>query len=368
MDQNTIQNNISTDIKDEEIKKDTTNANTVVDNSSDGFDEAFNKASQVVKDYIMNDKFEENIKIICKINKFEGEKENIAIENTAISILIGIYNFEQAKNSLIQSFKDANIAVDNETISNIIKNIDTYILSGIRKEVSKEKNNSTREIKHMTLKEANYEKEKEELRKILLERTGTLTGKGEALIQYKNRDSIKEEEGIKEEESKKEKEIKSIKSSIVNRDSLLAKANIKDLDDVGKIKERMMQIKAEEDARLLKLQAEEKAKEDLRQKRKELEEKRKIEMETFNKENEIALVEDQVKEEESQNISKLLAQELKERIENNTDDEVDLNALREKRAREEEVLQKKKAMSYSNNISSENNTVDEAFDPYRENM
>ena len=335
---------------------------------TDKFDKAFAEASQVIQDYILSNKFEEHIKLICKIAKLEGEKENVIIENVSVSILVGLLPLEEAKNTLVESFKSSEVSIDKDSAENILKNIDTYILSDIRKQVLQNKNGSRREIKHLTLKESNYEKEKEELRKILLERTGALTGKGATLIQYKDRaiESLKKEAlenggGVP---------IKSLKDSVVNRDSLLSKMNIKDFTDTEKIKERMMQIKAEEDLRLAKLQEEEKAREELRLKREELQKKRKEEIEEFNKENETVLVEEKVQEEESVNLSKLLAKQLSEKLENNADEEVDLDVLREKRAREEADIQKNNESNYSKEMSSAMSTsvIDRGFDAYRESF
>lgn len=335
---------------------------------TDKFDKAFAEASPVIQDYILSNKFEDNIKLICKVANLEGEKENVIIENISVSILVGLLPLEEAKNTLVESFKSSGISINKESSEEILKNIETYILSEIRKQVLKE-SGSRREIKHLTLKESNLEKEKAELRKILLERTGALTGKGATLIQYKDRaiESLQKEA----EAANNNAPVKSLKDSIVNRDSLLAKINIKDLSDTDKVKERMMQIKAEEDARLAKLEAEEKAKEDLREKRRELEEKRKAEVENFNKENEAVLVEEKAEEEVSQNLSKLLAKQLSEKLEKNDDEGVDLNMLREKRAKEEAEKKKNDANSYSKAMSnsfSDKNGQEKDFDPYREGV
>ena len=339
------------------------------DNATDKFDKAFSESSPVIQDYILSNKFEDNIKLICKVAHLEGEKENVIIENISVSILVGLLPLEQAEKTLEGSFQSSGIDIDKDSSQEILNNIDKYILSEIRKQVLQDKNGSRKEIKHLTLKESNLAKEKEELRKILLERTGTLTGKGATLIQYKDRaiESLKKEAVEKANIT----EVKSLKDSVVNRDSLLAKMNIKDFTDSEKIKERMMQIKAEEDTRLVKLEAEEKAREELREKRKELEEKRKAEIESFNKENEAVLVEEKVKEEESQNISKLLAKQLSEKLEKNVDEEVDLDTLREKRAKEEEARQKNTGTAYSKAISDSSISTDnqiKSFDPYREGL
>ncbi len=351
-------------VTDKAASTDKSNSDVVTDK----FDKAFAEASPVIQDYILSSKFEEHIKLICKIAKLEGEKENVIIENVSVSILVGLLPLEEAKKTLVESFKSSEVSIDKDSAENILKNIDTYILSDIRKQVLESKNGSRREIKHLTLKESNYEKEKEELRKILLERTGALTGKGATLIQYKDRaiESLQKEA----EANGTGLPVKSLKDSVVNRDSLLSKMNIKDLADTEKIKERMMQIKAEEDLRIAKLQEEEKAKEELRLKREELQKKRKEEVEEFNKENETVLVEEKVKEEESVNISKLLAKQLSEKLENNADEEVDLDVLREKRAREEADIQKNNVSSYAKEMSSamSGSVIERGFDAYRESF
>ncbi len=375
MPQDNTQTNIPI-ISEEEINnsipKESSSTTTTIekpDEEVDKFDKAFSESSPVIQDYILSNKFEDNIKLICQIDKLNEEKANVIIENVAVSILVGLLPLEEAKNTLLESFKISGVAIENSAAESILKNIDTYILSGIRKQVLQEANGSRKEIKHLTLKEQNLEKEKAELRKILLERTGVLTGKGATLIQYKDRaiESLKKEA----EQEKKNLEIRSLKDSVMNRDSLLAKINIKDFSDEEKIKERMMQIKAEEDARLAKLQAEEKAKEELRQKRKELEEKRKAEIEKFDKENEIVFMEEKIKEEENINLSKLLAKDLSEKLENNADEKVDLNLLREKRAKEEVDRQKNTVSHYSKALSNSSTNMsgqEKDFDPYREDF
>ena len=181
------QDNIQKNTKEDVLNKDTDTSST----ETDKFDEAFTNSSPVIQDYILSNKFEENIKLISQIVKMDNEKTNTIIENVAVSILVNLLPLERADIVLSESFKMADIAVEKESIENILKNINTYILSNIQKKISQERiENHKSEIKHLTLKEKNFEKEKEELRKILLERTGVLTGTGETLIQYKNRDEI----------------------------------------------------------------------------------------------------------------------------------------------------------------------------------
>ena len=98
------------------------NTNQNNDNdSTNKFDEAFNKSSKITQDYILSEKFEENIKLICKIEKLDDEKSNIIIENLAVSILIGILPIGEAKTMLTDSFKSSGILIEDFTASSIIK-------------------------------------------------------------------------------------------------------------------------------------------------------------------------------------------------------------------------------------------------------
>ena len=89
------------------------------------------------------------------------------------------------------------------------------------------------------------------------------------------------------------------------------------------------------------------------------------------KENEIASIEIKAKEEESEDLSKLLAHELMEKIGNKANEDVDLNVLREKRAQEEKNMQKNSSSAYSREMSTNKDITDatlETFDPYREDL
>jgi hypothetical protein len=240
-----------------------------------------------------------------------------------------------------------------------MKNIDAYILSDIRKQILQSKTDNSKEIRHLTLKQSTEEKEKEELRKILLERTGNLNGKGEILVGYKEREVNSNTNQRKEVENKE-----------TNRDSLLAKLNLKNVSDTDKIKERMAQIKKEEEERLAEEERKKKEQEDLREKR-----------EKENKIQEVAVVEKEGgdKEEETnkenEDISKLFAETLKEKIGSTNNEEKDLDILKQERSEQDLKNQSKNPTYYAremqnlNKDSISNNTNDvaeTAFDPYRE--
>lgn len=319
---------------------------------SSQFDRAFNQSSPVIQNYLLSDKLQENIKLICKIEKLDDEKSQIIVENVAVSILVGLLPINEAKETLIESFKSSGIIIESFTAGMLLKNIDAYILSDIRKQILESKIEKKTEIRHLTLKEQREESEKEELRKILLERTGIASGKGDVLIQYKEREkpikTVIEKEG--EEEEKKE-EIK------INRESLLAKINLHNVSDSEKIRERMLQIKKEEEERIKKLEfkKDEEAERIAKIKEKEEEIKRKKELEE--KEISLAVVED-----------------LKEKLSAHEDEMVDLNELRKQREKEEIELQKsKKPNYYEEALRDENEETDEYienqnFDPYRESF
>lgn len=314
------------------------------------FDRAFNEANPVIKDYILSEDFEKNIKTICKIEKLEEEKAVVIVENIAVSILVGLIPIEEAKNTLIESFKNSNIDIEPFAAGLILKNIDAYILSDVRKKIlQSESNNKERlHVRHLTLKESEEEKEKDELRKILLERTGNLNGKGEVLIKYKERNINLESKKEEEKEAK-----------TINRDTLLEKINVSNISDTEKIKERMMQIKAEEEERIKKLEALEKEKEIMRLKREQLQKEREKLMEEYDKENQEVKEEERIKDEENKNISKMIAQSLSKDI--NTEENIE--EVKEDLEEEDVEIPIKTKTEYSKKIETE-----ESFDPYRESL
>lgn len=317
------------------------------------FDTAFKNSSPLIQEYILGDKLEENVKLICKIEKLDEEKARVIIENITISILVGLLPISIAKETLIESFRSSGILLEPFSAGMIMRNIDAYILSDIRKQILENKIEENKEIRHLTLKEKKEEAEKEELRKILLERTGNLTGKGAPVIQYKEREIPQKKEDaphINKEEKK-----------IVNRESLLEKINLKNISNVDKIKERMKQIKDEEIERLQRVEnkkeAEIKRVENIKKEKEDEEENKNIESDV---------------NEESLDLSKEFANSLKEKILGEEEQNIDLDTLREERAEEEKKLQKEKNTAYSREISKEYDKEgilpEEAFDPYRETI
>ncbi len=325
------------------------------------FDEAFGNASKTIQDYILGEKLEESVRLISKIEKLEGEKARIIVENMAVSILLGLLPINEAKEALIESFRSSGMVLEPFTASSILKSIDTYILTEIRKKILESKIDTTREIRHLTLKEQREETQKEELRKILLERTGTITGKGEPLIQYKEREKTSQQ--IKKEEE--EKKVKEEKTQEMNRDSLLAKINMQNISDTDKIRDRMTQIKKEEEDRLARVDAKE---------RRELEriaEIRKIE-EKYEAER-VAELEEEKREalkEEEKDATQAIIENLKEKLEAHEDETVNLDSLRRQREEEEIEIQKTKNNDfYKSSITEELPEIDDLnFDPYRETI
>ncbi|MFO0743929.1 MAG: hypothetical protein U0469_02675 [Candidatus Paceibacterota bacterium] len=335
--------------------------NNSEENFSDKFDLAFNQSSPAIQNYILSDKFEENIRLICKIEKLDDEKANIIIENVAVSILVGILPITEAKNTLMESFKASGVLLEDFSAGLIMKNIDAYILSDIRKQILQSKSDTNKEIRHLTLKESNEEKEKEELRKILLERTGNLNGKGEILVGYKNRESNKQNITEKQEEK-----------SELNRDSLLAKLNLKNVSDTDKIKERMAQIKKEEEERIAETERKKQEEKALREER-----DKENQSQTAAKENKEYKNIDIQPDKENEEISKIFAETLKEKIENGEKENQDLDLLKQEREKEEAYRQAKNPTYYAkemknvkenSNSLQESTSVEEAFDPYRETI
>ena len=62
----------------------------------------------MIQEYILGDKLEENVKLICKIEKLDEEKARVIIENITISILVGLLPISIAKETLIESFRSRN--------------------------------------------------------------------------------------------------------------------------------------------------------------------------------------------------------------------------------------------------------------------
>ncbi|MEN9338659.1 MAG: hypothetical protein RI945_384, partial [Candidatus Parcubacteria bacterium] len=313
--------------------------------------------SPVIKDYILSDKFEENIKLICKIEKLEDEKSAIIIENVAVSVLIGVLPITEAKETLIESFKSSGILLEAFSAGLILKNIDAYILRDIRKQILESKIENQKEIRHLTLKENSLEREKEELRKILLERTGNISGKGEPLFQYQKREiKVDPDTKLASREQGQEK-------VELNRDSLLAKIHLQNISDTDKIKERMLQIKKEEEERLEKMTVKE------REEREEREKRSKTEQDY-----EEGVSEDGILiEEKNENVSKAFAEILKEKLESHADQDVDLEALKKERAEEEKQneIQDIYTSSGEDNASTgskQSISKSEDLNPYRENF
>lgn len=336
-----------------------TNENIVVTQ----FDTAFTNSSKAIQDYILGEKLEESVRLICKIERLEEEKAQVIIENIAVSILVGLLPINEAKETLIESFRSSGIVLESFTASSILKSIDSYILTDIRKKILESKLENKREIRHLTLKEKREEFEKEELRKILLERTGTISGKGKILIQYKERENTSGQT-VKEID---QKNIEDSKKQEMNRESLLAKINMQNISDTDKIRERMAQIKKEEDGRIQRVLVKEKNEEERVSeiKNKESEQDRetaspKIENREVSKEENSSFKDEEMRQ--------VLIENLKEKLLSNEDEKVDLNILRQDREKEEVQIQKAKNNDfYKNSMAQDFEEPDSSnFDPYRE--
>ena len=330
------------------------------------FDNAFKNSSQIIQNYILSEKLEENIKLICKIEKLHEERAQVIIENIVVSILVGLMPIDSAKETLIESFRASGILLEPFAANMIIKNVDTYILSDVRKQVLETQIDTKKEIRHLTLREKRDVAEKEELRKILIERTGNLTGKGKPIIQYKNREDGTEKNNQPEEKKQ------------VNRESLLEKIHLKDISDSEKMKDRMQQIKKEEEMRIERIDNIEREKKERENKIIEKEKEKNKELE--NSKIAASLIKiDTKKEEVEPDISKTFAEKLKEKILSGEGEQVDLDSLRKKRGDEE--YQNKKSTAYSREMSLLNDKnansssgmegediIEENFDPYRETV
>lgn len=319
---------------------------------SSQFDRAFNQSSLIVQEYLMSEKLQENIKLICKIEKLNDEKSQIIVENVVVSLLVGLLPINEAKNTLMESFRASGIILESFTAGMLLKNIDIYILSDIRKQILESKIEKNTEIRYLTLKEKREETEKEELRRILLERTGNISGKGETLIQYKEREipKIVEEIKNKEEEKEEEKEF--------TRDSLLKRINLHNISDTERIQERLKQIKKEEKKRFQNSE----------------------EKEAFVNNEKEEFIKKEEKNLETKEATLAVIENIKEKLSNHEDEKTDLNELRKQREQKEKELQKEKNENIYKKVLEEQdflenslneieeNILDENFDPYRESF
>lgn len=321
------------------------------------FDIAFKKSSPVIQDYILGNKLEENIALISKIEKLDDEKSRTIIENITVSLLVGLLPISEAKDTLIESFRSSGILIEPLAAGMVLKNIDAYILSDIRKKILENKIDSApTEIRHLTLKEQNEEKEKEELRKILLERTGNINGKGKILVQYKNREPEKKQ-------SQKDENVSTGKE-VFDRESLLQKINMQNISDSEKIKDRMQQIKKDEDERLKREKNKEKKDEELKENRRQKEDKE-ISSQHTDRGTDLP-------ENSEVDVSEKFAEVLKGKLDANEDKNTDLDTLRQKRGEIEKVqvadTTYSRMLNNAKESKEEESDVAENFDPYRESI
>lgn len=306
------------------------------------FDTAFKKSSPVIQTYILSEQFEENIRLICKIEKLAEEKALIILENITVSILVGLLPISEAKDTMIESFRSSGIILESFSASMIMKSIDTYILSDIRKQILESKLDEKREIRHLTLKEKRSEANKEELRKILLEKTGNLDGRGQPFIEYKSRALNKPP--IKESTTPKNDFSAETKKPELNRDALLTKLNLNNITDTKKMLERMKEIQEAESKRVANPQLSASVPITLSEKSGEETAKRK-------------------------NVtSDNLADMLKEKLAAEEDLNTNLDTLREERGIQEAQLERAKTLTLpvAKSASTETQKDYANFDPYRE--
>jgi len=323
----------------------TNNSNDLVMNK---FDEAFNKASLEVKNYILSEEFPKNISLICKLQKLEGEKENVIIENVAISILVGLLSTSEAKNTLMESFKISGILIEELNVQLILKDIDAYILAPVRKQILESKV-TNKNIRHVTLREEREETDREELRKLLLENTGNLKGKVNT-FEYKKSDPSQTDEKINDLENAKNN------SGAHNRESLLSKINIQpgEIIDIEKVKERMRQIRLEEEERLKRLEKSKEAEIQTRLAREESEKKQQLELEQKRR-GEIL---------ETNETSNQMKEVLEENLAEGEKQNFDIQELIKKREEEEQIKERQNVKK----IADEEDQRQTALDPYRESV
>lgn len=191
------------------------------------FETAFQNSHPIIQDYILSDKLGENIKKICKLEKLDEELCKTILENISVSVLVGQINPQNIKENIIEGFRNLNMQIEDFTINMIVKDIDTYILSDVKKLIlEEERKKEESQIKKVEVVAEKVDSRKEELRKMLLESTGNTTKK----IENNYKKPINEEK--------------------VTRESLLENISIDKPLNLQNVEERMQEIAKEEKERL----------------------------------------------------------------------------------------------------------------------
>lgn len=191
------------------------------------FETAFQNSHPIIQDYILSDKLGENIKKICKLEKLDEELSKTILENISVSVLVGQINPQNMKENILEGFRNLNMQIEDFTINMIVKDIDTYILSDVKKLIlEEERKKEESQIKKVEVVAEKVDSRKEELRKMLLESTGNTTKK----IENNYKKPINEEK--------------------VTRESLLENISIDKPLNLQNVEERMREIAKEEKERL----------------------------------------------------------------------------------------------------------------------
>lgn len=191
------------------------------------FETAFQNSHPIIQDYILSDKLGENIKKICKLEKLDEELSKTILENISVSVLVGQINPQNMKENILEGFRNLNMQIEDFTINMIVKDIDTYILSDVKKLIlEEERKKEESQIKKVEVVAEKVDSRKEELRKMLLESTGNTTKK----IENNYKKPINEEK--------------------VTRESLLENISIDKPLNLQNVEERMQEIAKEEKERL----------------------------------------------------------------------------------------------------------------------
>lgn len=191
------------------------------------FETAFQNSHPIIQDYILSDKLGENIKKICKLEKLDEELSKTILENISVSVLVGQINPQNMKENILEGFRNLNMQIEDFTINMIVKDIDTYILSDVKKLIlEEERKKEESQIKKVEVVAEKVDSRKEELRKMLLASTGNTTKK----IENNYKKPINEEK--------------------VTRESLLENISIDKPLNLQNVEERMQEIAKEEKERL----------------------------------------------------------------------------------------------------------------------
>ena len=287
------------------------------------FNNAYNKSHPYIQEYILSEKFKNDVIKILTLENINDEKHRIILENIISSLLVGIIKKEEIKDLLFNSFLASEIKVQISFIDKLIVEINKYILREVREKIVEkkiEKKIEMEEIKtlpiktitgeekekivlpisttekiikeHKMTRQEKEEKMKVELRKILLDNSK----KTDRFIEYQEKKDIEAQKPIEKSEIRKPE---------FNRENLLNKIDDQEILDISKESKNQKTYNKYEKLNINDL-------ENRLQKIKEKEEERSAQIQK-EKEEENKKLEEERKKEENENQEKITQKEKEEK-------------------------------------------------------